>query len=111
MRVFTHVVLLMRRYQEFKAALEGLDPKRQSVSPLPIIYQWQQPMGGPGTKCAPAQLAGISACLGFVFECNRLVVCVQQGLCAGVSILCIHVLLCLLARCGCVADACARVQI
>ena len=41
-----------RRYQEFKAALEGLDPKRQSVSPLPIIYQWQQPMGGPGTKCA-----------------------------------------------------------
>ncbi len=40
------------RYQEFKAALEGLDPKRQSASPLPIIYQWEAPIAGAGTKCA-----------------------------------------------------------
>ena len=56
--MLTCVLLRMHRYVEFKAALEGLDPKRQSVSPLPIIYQWQQPMGGPGTKCAPAERAG-----------------------------------------------------
>ena len=55
--VLTRTLLQLRRYSEFKAALEGLDPKRQSASPLPIIYQWQQPMGGPGTKCAPAHLS------------------------------------------------------
>lgn len=42
----------MCRYEEFKAALEGLDPKRQSHSPLPIIYQWQAPIAAAGTKCA-----------------------------------------------------------
>ena len=47
-------VLPCCRYEEFKAALEGLDPKRQAASPLPIIHQWREPMGGPGTKCAPA---------------------------------------------------------
>ena len=56
-------MLLRCRYEEFKAALEGLDPKRQAASPLPIIHQWREPMGGPGTKCAPAQPAGVSACL------------------------------------------------
>ena len=55
---FTVAVLYPRycvfalRYQEFKAALEGLDPKRQSASPLPIIYQWEAPIAGAGTKCA-----------------------------------------------------------
>ena len=41
------------RYQQFKAALEGLDAKRQAMSPLPIIYQWEAPIAGAGTKCAP----------------------------------------------------------
>lgn len=41
------------RYQHFKAALEGLDAKRQALSPLPIIYQWEAPIAGAGTKCAP----------------------------------------------------------
>ncbi len=45
--------LARRRYQEFKAVLEGLDSKRQAHSPLPIIYQWQAPIAGAGTKCAP----------------------------------------------------------
>jgi len=44
-----------RRYREFKAALEGLDSKRQGHSPLPIIYQWQAPIAGAGTKCAPCR--------------------------------------------------------
>ena len=47
-----HSALSVCRYKEFKAALEGLDPKRQSHSPLPIIYQWQAPIAGAGTKCA-----------------------------------------------------------
>ena len=39
-------------YREFKAALEGLDVKRQQASPLPIIYQWAKPTPGKsGTKC------------------------------------------------------------
>lgn len=41
------------RYQQFKAALEGLDAKRQAISPLPIIYQWEAPIASAGTKCAP----------------------------------------------------------
>ena len=52
-------ILLRCRYEEFKAALEGLDAKRQAASPLPIIHQWRKPMVGPGTKCAPAQPAGV----------------------------------------------------
>ena len=42
-------------YREFKAALEGMDVKRQQASPLPIIYQWAQPTPGKsGTKCVLA---------------------------------------------------------
>lgn len=44
--------VFVRRYQEFKAALQGLDPRHQSASPLPIIYQWAAPIAGAGTKCA-----------------------------------------------------------
>ena len=35
-------------YSEFKAALEKLDQKQQQQSPLPIIYQWEQPQSGKG---------------------------------------------------------------
>ena len=52
----------LSRYKDFKAALEGLDPQRQSVSPLPIIYQWQEPIAGTGTKYAHCQ--GARSCAG-----------------------------------------------
>ena len=55
-----HLALSVCRYKEFKAALESLDPKRQSHSPLPIIYQWQAPIAGAGTKCARPPLLGHS---------------------------------------------------
>ena len=35
-------------YAAFKAALEALDVKKKQQSPLPTVYQWEQPITGSG---------------------------------------------------------------
>ena len=44
-------------YKRFKGALEALESRQQQQqSPLPVIYQWQQPQpANSASKCAPAK--------------------------------------------------------
>ena len=39
-------------YAGFHSKLKALDHRLQNYSSLPIVYQWEQPLSGPVSKCA-----------------------------------------------------------